>query len=213
MQNTHGQSRFTLPATPLVTRNFSHYPTRTLPEVKNPYSSVCFYYSYYRLLVNVRWKEIRLSHQNEISERICVLCIWDTFQAEQGKGFHRNSCKFITLYSAGNLHILYWFSPNVLKRKIKQFSDILQTFRSTRLVIWERRFKEVPKYKSQKGMKLQWNNCAAHTLSISVGRARLAFSGWGGAKHPWYWRLQCWTSYFSEEKDDHGWMTVRSRRL
>ena len=40
MQNTHGQSRFTLPATLLVTRNFSHYPTRTLPEVKKPYSSV-----------------------------------------------------------------------------------------------------------------------------------------------------------------------------
>ena len=29
----------------------------------------------------------------------------DTFQAEQGKGFDRNSCKFITLYSAGNLHL------------------------------------------------------------------------------------------------------------
>ena len=40
MQNTHGQSRFTLPATLPVTRNFSHYPTRTLPEVKKPYSSV-----------------------------------------------------------------------------------------------------------------------------------------------------------------------------
>ena len=40
MQNTHGQSRFTLPATLPVTRNFPHYPTRTLPEVKKPYSSV-----------------------------------------------------------------------------------------------------------------------------------------------------------------------------
>ena len=40
MQNTHGQSRFTLPATLPVTRNFSHYPTRTLLEVKKPYSSV-----------------------------------------------------------------------------------------------------------------------------------------------------------------------------
>ena len=40
MQNTHIQSRFTLPATLPVTRNFSHYPTRTLPEVKKPYSSV-----------------------------------------------------------------------------------------------------------------------------------------------------------------------------
>ena len=144
-----------------------------------------------------------------VSERICVSCIWDTFQAEQGKGFHRNSCKFITLYSRGNLHILYWFSPNVLKRKIKQFSDILQTFRSTTLVIWERRFKEVPKYKSQKGMKVQWDNFADF---CGAGQGWL-FSGWGGDKHPWYWRLQCWTSYFSEEKDDHGWMTVRSRRL
>ena len=39
MQNTHGQSRFTLPATLPVTRNFFHYPTRTLPEVKKPYPS------------------------------------------------------------------------------------------------------------------------------------------------------------------------------
>ena len=29
MQNTHGQSRFTLPATLTVTRNFSHYPSRS----------------------------------------------------------------------------------------------------------------------------------------------------------------------------------------
>ena len=40
MQNTHGQLRFTLTATLPVTRNFSHYPTRTLLEVKKPYSSV-----------------------------------------------------------------------------------------------------------------------------------------------------------------------------
>ena len=40
MQNTHIQSRFTLPATLPVTWNFSHNPTRTLPEVKKPYSSV-----------------------------------------------------------------------------------------------------------------------------------------------------------------------------
>ena len=39
MQNTLGQSQFTLPATLPVTRNFSHYPTWTLPEVKGPYSS------------------------------------------------------------------------------------------------------------------------------------------------------------------------------
>ena len=30
---------FTLPATLPVTRIFSHYPTRTLPEVKKPYPS------------------------------------------------------------------------------------------------------------------------------------------------------------------------------
>ena len=94
------------------------------------------------------------------------------FKRDKGKGFIEISCKFITLYSRGNLHILYWFSPDVLKRKIKQFSDILQTFRSTRLVIWERRFKEVPKYKCQKGMKLQWDN---FTLSISVGRGKAGF--------------------------------------
>ena len=40
MQNTYWQSRLTLPATLPVTRIFSHYPTRTLPEVKKPYSSV-----------------------------------------------------------------------------------------------------------------------------------------------------------------------------
>ena len=39
MQNTYWQSRLTLPATLPVTRIFSHYPTRTLPEVKKPYPS------------------------------------------------------------------------------------------------------------------------------------------------------------------------------
>ena len=36
---THGRPPFTLPATLPVTRIFSHYPTRTLPEVKKPYPS------------------------------------------------------------------------------------------------------------------------------------------------------------------------------
>ena len=36
IQNTHGRPPFTLPATLPVTRIFSHYPTRTLPEIKNP---------------------------------------------------------------------------------------------------------------------------------------------------------------------------------
>ena len=39
IQSTHGRPRFTLPATLPVTRIFFHYPTRTLPEVKNPYPS------------------------------------------------------------------------------------------------------------------------------------------------------------------------------
>ena len=39
IQSTHGRPPFTLPATLPVTRIFSHYPTRTLPEVKKPYPS------------------------------------------------------------------------------------------------------------------------------------------------------------------------------
>ena len=48
-----------------------------------------------------------------------------SFQVEQWKGFHTNSWKFITLYSTWNLHIQYWFSPNVSRRKITPFSNIL----------------------------------------------------------------------------------------
>ena len=40
MQNAHEQLRFTLPTTLPVTRNFSHFPTRTLLGVKKLYSSV-----------------------------------------------------------------------------------------------------------------------------------------------------------------------------
>ena len=39
IQSTHGRPPFTLPATLPTTRIFSHFPTRTQPEVKKPYLS------------------------------------------------------------------------------------------------------------------------------------------------------------------------------